>query len=281
MAKDFTHREFKLLMKPERFFTKSSVYEFNNKLQKIAKKLDVEYEPFDAVQSQARQVQFYDTDDNKFRSNRVILRLRRDRTGGWPDETWEVTLKRRSPEYKEAADFDVSTTMTGLTQKLKFKEEILRGDDPTSIRSIYSHNLCAQYPVLKFEHPMSRIMSIFPGLKIFDLDPDQMVHSVNGANVFEIQANLGNFRFGKSVVSDCGLAVWLRPVPDLFDVLCAEFGFAYKTGDASDKHQKAYDASDQFFKAIQIPLNEYLAEGSTKTAKIYGEEETTHLSVAT
>ncbi len=279
MARAFTHREFKLLMKPERFPTKSSVYDFNARLSKIATILGVDYEPFDAVQSQARQVQFFDTADNAFRRNRVILRLRRDRTGGWPDETWEVTLKRRSPDFDEAADFDVNTSMTGLTEKIKFKEEILRGDEPGTIHRIFSHNLCAQYPVVQFEHPISRIVEVFPGLKVFDFDPQAMVSSVHDANVFEIQANLGNFRFSKGVVSDCGLAVWVRPVPDSFDVLCAEFGFAYKVGGNDDKHQKGHDASDQFFKGIQTPLKDYLAEGSTKTAKIYGEEETTRVPV--
>lgn len=281
MARVFTHREYKLLMKPEMFLTKKSVYEFNTRLSKIAAKLDVEYEPFDAVESQARQVEFYDTEDSAFRRNRVILRLRRDRTGGWPDETWEVTLKRRSPDFSEAADFDVNTSMTGLSEKIKFKEEILRGDQPGTIHRIFSHNLCAQYPVLKFEHPISRIVEIFPGLKIFNLDPEQMVKSVHGANVFEVQANLGNFRFSKGVVSDCGLAVWVRPIPDSFDVLCAEFGFAYKVTGNDDKHQKGHDASDRFFKDVQVPLKDFLAEGTTKTAKIYGEEETTRVPVAT
>ncbi len=260
-------------MKPEKFPTKSSVYEFNARLTKIAKKLGVEYEPFDAVQSQARQVQFFDTDDNVFRKNRVILRLRRDRTGGWPDETWEVTLKRRSPDYAEAANFDVNTSLTGLTQKIKFKEELIRGDGPQTIHKIYSHNLCAQYPVIKFRHLVSELLEIFPGMKKLDLDPSAMVSIVNDANVFEIQANLGNFRFSKSVVTDCGLAVWVRPIPDAFEPLCAEFGFAYKLNGEEDKHSKGHDASDRFFKEVQSPLNDLLADGTTKTAIIYGEEE--------
>jgi hypothetical protein len=73
----------------------------------------------------------------------------------------------------------------------------------------------------------------------------------------------------------------VRPVPDSFDVLCAEFGFAYKLRTDGEKHQKAHDASDQFFQAVQVPLNDLLAQGTTKTAKIYGEEETTRIAVAT
>lgn len=274
MAMDLTHREFKLLLKPEHFRTKKSIYEFQNTLIRAAKKFGVDYEPFESVQSQGRQVHFYDTPNNALRTNRVILRLRRDTTGGFPDETWEVTLKRRSPNFDEAASFDPSTTMVGLTEKKKFKEELIRGDEPGTMKSIYSHNLCMQFDVLKFEHPVSELQTVFPGLKQFDLNPEHMVSSVHDANVIEIQANLGNFRFSKSIVTDCGLAVWIRPTVDAFDVLCAEFGFAYHTS-GDDKNKKGHAIADQFFKDIQFPLKDLLADGTTKTAKIYGDEETT------
>lgn len=274
MALDFTHREFKLLLKPEHFRSKKNIYEFQELLKKSAAKFGVDYEPFDAIESQARQVHFYDTPNNALRSNRVILRLRRDATGGFPDEMWEITLKRRSPDFDEAAKFDPDTSMVGLTKKLKFKEELIRGEELGSMKSIYSHNVCIQFDVLKFEHPVSELQKVFPGLQKIDLNPEHMVTSVNDANVIEIQANLGNFRFSKSVVTDCGLAVWVRPATDSFDVLCAEFGFAYHvTGD--DKNKKGHAASDQFFKEIQTPLHSMLADGTTKTAKIYGDEETT------
>ena len=40
-----THREFKLLLKPEKFPKRRSLLEFNELLQQYAEKLGVDYEP--------------------------------------------------------------------------------------------------------------------------------------------------------------------------------------------------------------------------------------------
>ncbi|HTZ56216.1 MAG TPA: hypothetical protein VMB20_14275, partial [Candidatus Acidoferrum sp.] len=141
MAGAITAREFKLLLKPELFPTKRAVLEFNNRLKKLAKDAGVQYDHFDRVDSEMRSVQFFDTQDCEFRNNRVILRLRRDLSSGWPDETFEVTFKRRSPDFRESADFNIDSTMKEISSTKKFKEEILRGDTPNSIKSIFSNNL--------------------------------------------------------------------------------------------------------------------------------------------
>ena len=39
------------------------------------------------------------------------------------------------------------------------------------------------------------------------------------------------------------------------------------------KEEKAQSAADDFFKALQVPLRDWLADGTTKTALIYGDEE--------
>jgi hypothetical protein len=270
MASAITAREFKLLLKPGGFQTKRSVLEFNNQLAKMADDLGAEYEGFDRVDSELREVRFFDTPDEVFRKNHLILRLRRDRSSGWPDETWEVTFKRRSPEFRDSADFDVNSSMQDLPVKLKFKEEIIRGDAPRTIKSIFSNNYIAYYPVQNFELPMSRIIELFPGLKALDLDPTAKVVAVNNARVFEIGARLGIFTFGKNAVAHADLAVWTRPAADRFDVLVAEFGWSYHMRGEAAKEQKTHEAADTFFKAIQEPLEDELFDGTTKTALIYG-----------
>lgn len=270
MASAITAREFKLLLKPELFPTKKSVLEFNNRLAKIAKDAGVEYEHFDRIDSEIRVVQFFDTPDAAFRRNHVILRLRMDRSSGWPDETWEVTFKRRSPDFRESADFDTGTSMKDITVTKKFKEEIIRGDTPGSIKSIFSNNLIGYYPVVNFSQPMSRVIEIFPGLKTLDLDATQTVSAVNNARVFEIGARLGMFDFGKDTAAHADLAVWTRPVTDAFNVLVAEFGWSYHMKGDVSKQQKAHETADNFFKAIQRPFGNDLFNGSTKTALIYG-----------
>src|SRR5580700_558323 len=273
MASVITAREFKLLLKPELFPTKRAVLEFNKNLAKIARDLEVQYEGFDRIDSELREVQFFDTPDAVFRSKHVILRLRRDHSSGWPDETWEVTFKRRSPDFRESADFNVDTTIKDLDTRYKFKEEIIRGEKPGSIKSIFSNNLIGYYPVANFTQTMSRIIEIFPGLKTLDLDPDSTVSAVNNARVFEIGARLGSYVFGKDAVAHADLAVWTRPTVDAFHVLVGEFGWSYHLKGEAGKQQKAHEAADDFFKALQAPLQEWLFDGTTKTALIYGEPE--------
>jgi hypothetical protein len=273
MAAAITAREFKLLLKPELFPTKRAVIEFNDRIAKLAKDAGVQYDQFDRVDSEMRSVQFFDTSDSVFRNNRVILRLRRDLSSGWPDESFEVTFKRRSPDFREAADFDISTTMKQISTKTKFKEEILRGDTPNSIKSIFSNNLIGYYPVQKFDRPMSEIIDVFPGLKTLNLNGSQDVAAVQGKRVIETGVRLGMFSFGKDTAAHCDLAVWTRPQTDTFEVLVAEFGWSYHMRGDVSKQQSAHDAADSFFKTLQTPFADDLFKGSTKTALIYGVDE--------
>ncbi len=273
MASAITAREFKLLLQPGLFPTKKSLLEFNSRLAKISQQAGIDYEPFDRIDSELREVQFFDTPDAAFRRNHVILRLRRDRSSGWPDETWEVTFKRRSPDFRESGDFDVDTTMKEIAVQRKFKEEIIRGDTAGTIKSIFSNNLIGYYPVVKFEQPMSKIVEIFPGLKNLNLDPAATVSAVNGARVFEIGARLGMYNFGKNTSAHADLAVWTRPTTDAFHVLVAEFGWSYHMKGDVSKQQTAHAVADNYYKTLQDPLANELFDGTTKTALIYGSAE--------
>src|SRR5271166_3285548 len=151
-----THREFKLLLKPEKFPTRRALLEFNAFLAAAAAKLGVEYEPVESLDSQLRIVQFYDTAGQDLRKNRLIFRIRQIRQGGWPDDSWELTFKCRTPDYQHAAGFDTNTTL-GKLQKKKFKEELIRGDQLGTMVSIYSNNVIIEYPQVEPELPLSRL----------------------------------------------------------------------------------------------------------------------------
>ncbi len=265
-----THREFKLLLKPEKFPTRRAVLEFNELLQKTANQLGVHYEPVESLDSQLRIVQFYDTKNEDLRKNKLIFRIRQIRQGGWPDESWELTFKCRAPEYEKAASFDTDTTMTQL-QKKKFKEELIRGDIPGTMVSIFSNNVIVEYPDVEIEVPLSRLAEGLPHLKTLGLDMSQSLSIVAGAKVFELQSTLGTLNFGHGVTAHTTLAVWARPVPDRFEPLVAEFGFSTHLLGKDEKEEKGQKAADEFFKALQVPLKSYLAEGTTKTALIYGD----------
>ena len=265
-----THREFKLLLKPEKFPKRRSLLEFNELLEQYAEKLGVHYEPVESLDSQLRIVQFYDTKNEDLRKNKLIFRIRQIRMGGWPDDSWELTFKCRAPEYERAAAFDTDTTLTKL-QKKKFKEELIRGDSPGTMVSIFSNNVIVEYPEVEPEIPLTRLANALPHFKTMDIDLNQTMAIVAGAKVFEIQSTLGTLSFGHGVTAHTSLALWARPIPDRFEPLVAEFGFSTRVVRGDEKSEKGQRAADEFFKALQVPLKDYLAEGTTKTALIYGD----------
>src|SRR6185437_3177225 len=167
-----THREFKLLLKPEMFPNRRALMEFSDLLTRSADKLGVAYEPVESIDSQLRIVQFYDTKAEDLRKNKLIFRIRQVREGGWPDESWELTFKCRAPEYDKAAGFDTDTTLKQL-QKKKFKEELIRGDIPGTMLRIYSNNVIVQYPEINVEFPISRLADALPHLKTLGIDMEQ------------------------------------------------------------------------------------------------------------
>jgi hypothetical protein len=265
-----THREFKLLLKPEKFPNRRALLEFGEVLQRTAAQLGVHYEPVESVDSQLRIVQFYDTKNQDLRKNKLIFRIRQVRQGGWPDESWELTFKCRAPSYEKAAAFDTNTTLTQL-QKKKFKEELIRGDTPGTMASIFSNNVIVEYPAIKMEFPLSRLAAALPALATLGLNMDEPLAVVSNAKVFEIQSTLGTLSFGHGVTATASLALWARPIPDQFEPLIAEFGFSTHVR-GKEKDEQAQKAADDFFKALQVPLKDYLSDGTTKTALIYGDE---------
>ncbi len=265
-----THREFKMLLKPEKFPNRRALLAFNEVLERSAKQLGVHYEPVESIDSQLRIVQFYDTKNEDLRKNKLIFRIRQIRQGGWPDESWELTFKCRAPEYDKAAGFDTDTTMTTLQRK-KFKEELIRGEAPGTMQSIFSNNVIVEYPEIDLEFPLSRLAEALPHLKTLELDMNERLSIVAGAKVFELQSTLGNLFFGHGVTAHATLALWARPVPDRFEPLVTEFGFSTHVREGDEKEEKGQKAADDFFKALQGPLKDYLSDGTTKTALIYGD----------
>jgi len=263
-----THREFKLLLKAEMFPERRAVLEFNELLATIAAQLGVRYEPVDSIDSQLRIVEFYDTKNEDLRRNNLIFRTRQIRQDFWPEESWELTFKCRAPEYDKVAKFDTDTIFTKL-QKKKFKEELIRDDQPGTMRIIYSNNVIVEYPKIDPEAPLAKLAEALPHLKSLGLDLDQNLSAVAGAKVFEVESTLGTLSFGHDVTAHATLAAWARPIPDAFEILVAEFSYSTQAP-STNNGEKARRVADDFFKAIQVPLKDWLAEGTTKTALIYG-----------
>ncbi|MBV8489512.1 MAG: hypothetical protein JO199_03205 [Candidatus Eremiobacteraeota bacterium] len=244
--------------------------EFNKLLESIAQKVGIKYEPFYPIDSMTRTVQFYDTSEETLRKNRLIFRIRQVRQGGWPDDSFEVTFKARAKDRDEVAKFDSSSSFPSQ-QKLKFKEEILIDNAPGTISYIYSNNCILESPQLNVEIPLSKLAAAFPHIGSLGLNMDETLSIVKGAKVFEIEAKLGNLYFGHHITAPATLAVWARLVTDNFEPLIAEFGWSYHPVD-DDKGKEADKNADRFFKDVQLPLADWISEGTTKTALIYGDK---------
>ena len=195
--------------------------------------------------------------------------MRQLRQGGWPDDTWEITFKCRAPELETAARFD--STSAYPQQKKKFKEELLHGGSVGTMNSIYSNNCIIEGPELDLEIPLEKLVEAFPHMKSLDLNLGEKLSIVQGAKIFEIQANLGNLFFGHHTTATATLAVWARPSTDKFDPLVAEFGWSYHPVD-DEKGKEADAVADKFFKSIQLTLKDWMFPGTTKTAIIYGDQ---------
>ncbi len=203
-----THREFKLLLEAREVSDaarRAGVQRLC--FARVAKKLGVHYEPVESLDSQLRIVQFYDTKAEDLRKNKLIFRIRQIRESVWPGESWELTFKCRAPEYEKAAAFNTDTTLTKLQRK-KFKEELIRGEEPGTMVRIFSNNVIVQYPDISVEteFPISRLADKLPHLRTLGLNPDDTIAVVAGAKVFELQSDLGNFSFGHGVTAHATLA---------------------------------------------------------------------------
>ena len=272
MAATITHREYKLLLQADRFRLKKQVIEFNDLLATLAKRFGVRYDEFEAIDSQIRQVQFFDTPEQDFRNNRVILRLRQDQTSGWPDETWEVTFKRRTPDYQEAIDFNVGSTTT-LHEKRKFKEELVRGPELGTIRRIFSNNNVAQSPIKSFTAPMSRLIDIFPSLKALNVDGAKTVAAVNHAEGLRDRGETGEPR----VRQGCRRTGRARGVDAPDDRCLQRAGRRVRllVSRPRLRRQNIKKPTKRPTRSSRDPgaAQDWLFEGSTKTALIYGVNE--------
>lgn len=266
---DIHYREYKILLRPERFFDPLQFEVYWKKICAIAAKHKVEVATNkNAFQRQVREVLFYDTHDNALYKNSFILRKRRFYTDGWPDHNHELTFKFRHADLTTAATADVTPRMQ-CNAAIKFKEEILPLKDSVGgIRSLYSHNCVITSPALELNQGMEHIASIFPTLGQLQGSGKDKVKLVNGLSVEEVQVNVGTFSFGRDLEAKATLAVWRNRASET--PLVGEFAFQAKFDNYDELHSKAKKRSEEFYKDVQTEAPEWVALGTTKTALVYG-----------
>lgn len=263
------YREYKILLRPERFTSKRNFMEFWEDVEKSAKKLNLKID-FDkhAFHSQVREVLFYDTPAFDLYNNHFILRKRTFYDEGWPRAEHELTLKYRNPELKAAARVDVRPQLGGH-HEVKFKEELLpERDHLGGMRSVYSHGCVLISPKIELDRGIEDIAGAFPALRSVDVRPKTTIELVNSVAVEEVQNTIGFIHFAHHYKGKATIAVWRNRA--LEKSLSGEFAFQCKFERLEEVHPSSLELSEEFYKQVQLDCAEWIKLGTTKTAMVYG-----------
>ena len=273
LDKKITNREFKLLLKPEGLDRYSRITHLSHLMVMFCQKEGVDFFHLDNANTGLRSVYFYDTPEQDFRKNNLILRVRESRQNVWIDDWCEVTLKCRAKSLQSSITYD-PTPDTPFKTKLRLKEEILRGEKLGTTRMIYSNNaIMDSVPIDQiFEGKMGSLVRLFPDLSRLKLKPEVPVSVVGGKSnkILEACLPFGNIVFGPNVSAHCDVGIWMRSVGE---PIVGELAFSYRVLKTNRDDSAAHQLADKFFKNLQLAIPDWLVAGSTKTALVYGSEE--------
>lgn len=261
----------KLILKPNHFRSRKSLFDFAKVLQEPAEQNDVTFsagrlkdEPI-----QIREVLFVDTPDFRFYNNAFILRRRVRYEDGFPVGDPEIVFKFRHEDLQAAAETDVRPHILGDHQ-VKFKCQAL----PTrkqlgGIRMLYSHNV--QFPRSNVSETdvfsMGTMTKIFPVLERIKTDPNERVALVSNTIIEEVLQDIGTLDFGRGIRAKANVALWRtrgehRP-------LIGEFSFQIKFTDRNDLAPDAMKRVESFFIALQFAAQNWITLDATKTGLVY------------
>ncbi|MBF6558883.1 MAG: hypothetical protein IVW56_01240 [Candidatus Binataceae bacterium] len=263
------YREYKILLKPDRFTSKRGFVEFwedvSKTIDKLGLKVDTDRSAFD---SQVREVLFYDTPQFDLYNHHFILRKRTFYDQGWPRPGHELTFKYRDPDLKAAAAVDVRPRLGGHDE-IKFKEELLLERDRLGgIRTVYSHGCVLTSPAIELDRGIEDISKAFPTLKKIDITPRTQMELVNNVAVEEVQNTMGMIHFHHHFKGKATVAIWRSRA--LEKSLSGEFAFQCKFDRLEEVSKESIELSEEFYKMVQLDCAEWVKLGTTKTAMVYG-----------
>lgn len=266
---DLHYREYKILLRPERFTSPQAFRDFWHAVKRVAKEYDVKLvEADDAFVNQVREVLFFDTPSFDLYNNHFIVRLRTLYHEGWPVGTPELTVKFRHPDFEKAASVDVRPALAGET-RIKFKEELLPQPDRLGdIRSIFSHNSVLGLPREGINYALKNITHAFPAFRPIEEKGEAPIELVNDMAVEEVQVNVGLAHFGHHYTGKTTISVWRSR--KLEQPVCGEFAFQCKFNRSDDIHAMTLEKAASFHRELQKAAADWVLLGTTKTALVYG-----------
>jgi hypothetical protein len=262
------YREYKLILRPDRFTSPEALREFGKLVRATAKKEGVSVtRPASSVGEHLREVVFFDTPRFDLYESAFILRQRAAHQDGWPVGDSELTLKFRHPEVDAAARIDVRPA-TEHEFRVKFKEELLpprgRGE---GMRSLYSHNVVLTMPPQHLSEDVARAARVFPALRTL-LNSTGPLEVVQRARITEVLEDIGVLDFGHGLTAKANVALWRTGV--VGPSLVGELAYQCKFERDQDVHVKARKRADALYLGLQTAVRDWLARGVTKTGVVYG-----------
>jgi hypothetical protein len=263
--------ECKLILRPNHFTSRKSLFDFAKVMKKPAAAHDVRFstEEFEDSPLQIREVLFMDTADFRLYNNAFILRRRIPYEDGFPVGDPEIVFKFRHPEMQVAAETDVRPQIFG-DYRIKFKCEALPlKNELGGVRLLFSHNV--EFP-LSHQHENDQtsfdtLVRVFPVLAKLKKHSGERIALVGETIVEEVLQDIGIIDFGDGMAAKCNVALWRargdhRP-------LIGEFAFQFKFKKRDDLREAAMRRAEGFFLDLQYAAKDWLALGATKTGVVY------------
>src|SRR5262245_13873707 len=261
----------KLVLRPNRFRSRKSLFDFAKVLQEPAERHDVTFSTgkFRNAPIQIREVLFVDTSDFRFYNSGFILRRRIQYEDGFPISDPEIVFKFRHPDMQKAAETDVRPQILG-DHRVKFKCQALPLKGQLGgIRMLYSHNV--QFPRSNVGEndvlSMGTLTKIFPVLARIKKKPDEKVALVSNTIIEEVLQDIGMLNFGQGIGAKVNVSLWRtrgehRP-------LIGEFAFQIRFKNRKELALDAMKRAEAFFVELQYAARDWVALDATKTGIVY------------
>jgi len=268
---DVQFLECKVILKPDRFVSVKSFFDFGDKVAQSAEKYKIGYdtEKLGNRRVQIREVLFVDTSDFRLYNNAFILRRRIPYEDGFPIGDPEVVFKFRHPDIQKAAEMDIRPKISG-DFRIKFKCEALPLKDSIGgYRLLFSHNVEFGLSKIHQGDRMSweTIAEVLPVLAPLHHAKGERLSLVSDVIVEEVLQDLGVLDFGKDMTAKANVALW-RCRGD-HKPLVGEFAFQVKFKRRDELHEKAKKRCEDFFCGLQNDVSDWVSVGTTKTGVVY------------
>jgi hypothetical protein len=268
---EIRYLECKLILKPNHFASRQSLFDFAKVLRRPARQTGVLFDPvtFTERPLAIREVLFVDTHDFRLYNNAFILRRRIPYQDGFPIGSPEIVFKYRHTDPQKTAEMDMRPHING-DYRIKFKAEALPLKDGLGgMRMLYSHNVefHLESAIMSDRMSMERIAQALPALQSIPWEKDERAELVGGTIVEEVLQDIGELDFGNRMRAMCNVALW-RSRGD-HSPLIGEFAFQLKFRRREELTDEALGRCEAFFLALQAEARDWIQLGATKTGVVY------------